>query len=99
MNAKQLVVLTVITVVAIAVAMLLGGKRGGDAKPDGLLAAGDSILGEIDVNSITRVVLREGEDTTTLEQKEGEWRVAEKGDYPADFNRIKRVITKNVNKG
>ena len=92
MNAKQLAVLGLITAVAVIAAVLLGGKKGGGA-PKGLLATGDPVLGEFDANSVTKIVVTEGDQTTTLTGEGGAWKVAERDGYAADFDRIKRVVT------
>jgi hypothetical protein len=50
------------------------------------------VLPDLAVNDISKIQLRTPADTVTLEKKDAVWRVAERSDYPADFERIRQFI-------
>jgi Domain of unknown function (DUF4340) len=50
------------------------------------------VLPDLAVNDISKIQLRTAADTVTLEKKDAVWRVAERSDYPADFERIRQFI-------
>jgi len=44
------------------------------------------------VNDIRKIRFREKDQSLELEVKDGEWRVQERGDYPASYDKIHRVL-------
>jgi hypothetical protein len=50
------------------------------------------VLPDLAVNDISKIQLRTTADTVTLEKKDAIWRVAERSDYPADFEKIRQFI-------
>jgi hypothetical protein len=57
-----------------------------DAKTD------RTILQNLPVNDITKILIRSSPATVTLEKKGDQWVVAERNDYPADFTKIRDLI-------
>ena len=57
-----------------------------DAKTD------RTILPNLPVNDITKILIRSSPATVTLEKKGDQWVVAERNDYPADFTKIRNLI-------
>jgi Domain of unknown function (DUF4340) len=51
-----------------------------------------TIFQNLPVNDISQIQIRSGPASVTLEKKEDEWRVTERGDYPADFAKIRDLI-------
>jgi hypothetical protein len=51
-----------------------------------------SIFQNLPINDVTKIQIRSNADTVTLEKKGDEWRVAERADYPADFEKIRDLI-------
>src|SRR5262245_52510074 len=54
-----------------------------DAKTD------HRLFQDLPVNDIERIQIRSSSATVTLEKKENKWGVAERNDYPADFEKIR----------
>jgi hypothetical protein len=50
------------------------------------------IFQNLAVNDVTKIQLRSTADTVTLEKKGEEWHVAERADYPADFEKIRDLV-------
>jgi len=50
------------------------------------------VLPNLAVNDISKIQLRTAAAAVTLEKKDAVWRVAERSDYPADFERIRQFI-------
>jgi len=50
------------------------------------------IFQNLAINDVTKIQLRSTADTVTLEKKGEEWRVVERDDYPADFEKIRDLI-------
>ena len=51
-----------------------------------------TIFQNLPVNDITKIQIRSGPASVTLEKKGDEWGVAERDDYPADFAKIRDLI-------
>jgi hypothetical protein len=47
------------------------------------------IFQNLPIDEVTRIQIRSSSGTVTLEKKGDGWRVAERGDYPADFEKIR----------
>jgi hypothetical protein len=50
------------------------------------------VLPNLAVNDISKIQFRTTAATVTLEKKDAVWRVAERSDYPADFEKIRQFI-------
>jgi Domain of unknown function (DUF4340) len=51
-----------------------------------------TIFQNLPVNDISQIQIRSGTVSVTLEKKEDVWRVAERDNYPADFDKIRDLI-------
>jgi hypothetical protein len=51
-----------------------------------------SIFQNLPINDVTKIQIRSNAGTVTLEKKGDKWRVAERADYPADFEKIRDLI-------
>jgi hypothetical protein len=51
-----------------------------------------SIFQNLAINDVTKIQIRSTTSTVTLEKKGDQWRVAERDDYPADFEKIRDLI-------
>lgn len=54
--------------------------------------AAGTLLGPVDMSTVSAITLEGSAATTHLAQAEGEWRVAEKEDYPANFDHLRELI-------
>jgi len=50
------------------------------------------IFQNLAINDVRKIQIRSTAGTVTLEKKGDEWRVAERDDYPADFEKIRDLI-------
>jgi hypothetical protein len=89
MKKKQLLVL-----VAVAAVLALAGIYFQISRSAGWNKAKTDrrILPNLSVNDITKIQIRSGADTVTLEKKQDRWVAAERNDYPADFDKIRDFI-------
>jgi hypothetical protein len=94
MNAKQLLILLVLTAIigGAGVVVYKNGNRSG--QPAAGSAIGKKLLGEFPVNDVAKVLIREGTNQVTLEKKDGEWRVRERQDYPANYAELGSFLLK-----
>ncbi len=90
MKNNTLILLAGVAVVLVGVAYWM--TREGDASRD-LGATGGKVFPGFCINGIEGFSLQ-AEGTTTVERLEGIWRVKEKYNYPADFDRVRELINK-----
>jgi hypothetical protein len=93
MNLKQLGILLVLVVILGGAGLVLyrnqnAAWRGGD------VGAGRKLLGELPVNEVSRISIRQGTNALNLVRKDDLWRVQERGDYPANFAQISEFLRK-----
>lgn len=93
MNRNQFVILLVLVLV-------LGGagymyySRNAASWSGGGAAIGQKLLGDFDVNAVAQISVKQGADELVLAKKEDRWRVAQRGDYPANFSEISGLLLK-----
>lgn len=93
MNRKQFVILLVLVVV-------LGGtgylyySRNAASWSGGGATIGQKLLGDFDLNAVAQISVRQGADEMLLAKKDDRWRVAQRGDYPANFSEISGLLVK-----
>ncbi len=90
MHKRALTILAVVALAAVLAAVWLTDQRRAApvAETGGLLAPN---LSE-SVNAVTRVRLDDGAGGVTLERGESDWRVVERGGYPADLQQLRRKL-------
>lgn len=91
MNAKPLLILTVVTVLLALGGYALDPSRG--AGP-GLERAGDRLFAGLDsqLEELDRLVVEGADGATTLEKRDGTWVVTDREGYPCDPDQIGRVL-------
>lgn len=92
MKTNHLLALAVVAVVAVggAVAVSLSGGPDNDAGP----AASERLFPALasQLNDVSQVVIQRKDETVTLAKKDGNWVVAEKYDYPAAFDKVRKLL-------
>jgi len=92
MQQKNLLFLSVVTVAALAVAALaLRGKDGGSA------ATGRArLFPELSahINEVAEVKIEKGKASATLKKENGQWKLADRGGYPAQFEKVKELAVR-----
>lgn len=91
MKTNHLIVLAAVAVVAVggAVAVSMSGGRDSSAP-----AAGERLFPAFagQVNDASQVVIQRKDDTVTLAKQDGNWVVAEKYNYPAAFDKVRKLL-------
>ena len=93
MNRKQLVILLVLLVVVGGAGLLLRQKQSRsyqDANP----AMGTKLLGDLPVNNVAHISIKQGGSELNLVKKGDLWRVRERADYPANYTEISDLLLK-----
>jgi len=93
MNLKQLGILLILVIVLGGAGLALY-KNQNAAWRSGGGEAGGKLLGNLPVNDITRISIRQGDDAVDLVRTNDEWRVRQRDDYPANFGQISEFLRK-----
>ncbi len=91
MSRQRFIALAIAAVLAISGALYLSTQRNLPKDPHGI-ALLPSLAGEL--NTVTAVSLRRASaaPTVTLHERDGRWTVAERGDYPADVPKLRKLL-------
>jgi len=91
MNRQRFIALAIAAVLAISGALYLSTQRNLPKDPHGI-ALLPSLAGEL--NTVTAVSLRRASaaPTVTLHERDGRWSIAERGDYPADMPKLRKLL-------
>ena len=93
MNGKQFGILLALVVVLGGAGLMLFKKNSASWSGGGT-AVGQKLLGEFDVNAVAQIAVKHGTNELAL-VKQGElWRVAQRGNYPANFSEISGLLLK-----
>ncbi len=93
MNGKQFGILLALVVVLGGAGLMLF-KNNSASWSGGGTAVGQKLLGEFDVNAVAQIAVKHGTNELAL-VKQGElWRVAQRGNYPANFSEISSLLLK-----
>lgn len=91
MSRQRFVSLLVAAVIAISAALYLTGRR--NAQP---LQQGAALLPSLaaELNTVTALDIRRGSaaPTVTVHEHDGRWTVAQRGDYPADVSKVRKLV-------
>src|SRR4051812_10366699 len=91
MNRKQLLVLLVLAAVIGGAGVMVYRNRNA-AQYAGNSGLGQKLLGDFPVNDVAHLAIRHGSNEVNLARQEDQWRVRERGGYPADFSRISGLL-------
>jgi len=93
MNSKQFGILIALVVVLGAAGLWIY-KKGNDSSGAGDPTLGRKLLAGLAVNDVAAISIKQGTNALTLAKKDGTWRVAERNDYPANYNDISDFLLK-----
>ena len=93
MNRKQFVILLVLVLVLGGVGLKYYSRNAASWSGGGA-AIGQKLLGDFDVNTVAQISVKQGADELLLAKKDDRWRVAQRGDYPANFPEISGLLMK-----
>lgn len=90
MKGKQLLLLTIVAAILVGAAMLSMNKQSKHAATP----AGGKALPGLAINDINSIAIKAPSETATVARVDGIWRVVNRYDYPADFGKIRDLLTK-----
>jgi hypothetical protein len=93
MNQKQFSILVVLVLV-LGGAGLCYYQKSNSSWSSGGQTSGQKLLGEFQVNDVAQLLIIHGTNELLLARKDDLWRVRERGDYPANFADISRLLIK-----
>lgn len=90
MTSKKFLLLAAAAVAALAVALLLSHQRSSTGEPRDVLYPGL----KDDLKSVTAIRIFKAGDTRAIElvQKDGQWSVTERANYPADAGKVRKLL-------
>lgn len=86
---KKIVILLLVLAGLIGVAVITKDNSENRLKP---AAAREKLLPDLDINAVRKVVIKEGDKTTTLAITGDQWGVAERSGYPAAFEKLGKML-------
>ena len=91
MSRQRFIALMVAAALAISGALYLSAQRNLQRNTHGA-ALIPTLAGEL--NTVTALSVRRGSaaPTVTVHEKDGRWTVAERGDYPADVTKLRKLL-------
>ena len=92
----RLVAALVVLLLALGGGALLLKQRGDAQRPAGAAALGQPVLKSLKAADIAAIAIRDGGAALTLEQKGGEWRIAERAGFPADADKVRELVLKAI---
>jgi Domain of unknown function (DUF4340) len=92
MSRHRFMALAIAALLAISAALYLSAQRNRAADVHGGAALLPPLAGEL--NTVTSVSVRRGSTTptVTIHEQGGRWTVAERGDYPADVSKLRKLL-------
>ena len=95
MNARFVAVLVVLLVALGGGALLVRQQSGAD-RPADAASLGQPLLKGLQAADIASIVIREPKVTLTIAKKDDRWTLAERGGFPADFDRVRDFVLKAI---
>ncbi len=89
MSRKRFITLVLAALVALSGALYLSTQRNLPRDPHGTSLL-PSMAGQL--NTITALSVHRASATTTVHENDGRWTVAERGDYPADVSKLRKLL-------
>ena len=93
MNRNQFALLLFLVVV-LGIAGLTVYHKQNDVRSTGDPAIGKKLLGDLPVNDVAHISIKQDTNELNLVKKEGRWRVRERNDYPANYSEISDFLLK-----
>jgi hypothetical protein len=94
MNRKQFSILLVLVVVLGVFGWVLYQRNQGSWQGGSRQGAALKLLGDLPVNDVAAIVIKNGSNQLDLVKKDNLWRVKERYDYPANFSEISGFLLK-----
>src|SRR5687768_7716209 len=95
MNRKQFLILVVALILLGGAGLALFWQDIADYRASGQ-KIGAKLLPELKVADVAQMDIRDAKNKTTLQRKDNNWVVVERGNYPADFKAISDLIIKLI---
>jgi len=95
MNARVVGVLLVL-LVALGGGALLVQQQSGSRKPEDAASLGQPLLKGLQAADIASIAIRQPKATLTLARKGERWTLAERGGFPADFDKVRDFVLKAI---
>ena len=92
----RLVAALVVLLLALGGGAVLLKQRGESQRPASVAALGQPVLKNLKAADIAAIAIRDAGVALTLERKDGEWRIAERGGFPADADRVRDLVLKAI---
>ena len=93
MNSKQLVILLLLVVVVGGAGLILRQRQSASWESTNPVV-GKKLLGDLPLNDIAHIAIKQGTNELDLVKKADLWRVRERGDYPANYSEISDFLLK-----
>lgn len=93
MNRKQFGILLVLVILLGAAGLAIYNKKN-DTSKGGDPTLGRKLLGDLPVNDITAIAVKQGTNEVNLVKKDNLWRVRERADYAANYSEISDFLLK-----
>jgi hypothetical protein len=93
MNRKQFIILLVLVIV-VGIAGIQLRKKEGASWESGNASIGKKLLGDLPVNDVAHLAIKQGTNEMNLDKKDDLWRVRERNDYPANYSSISDFLRK-----
>jgi hypothetical protein len=91
-----------VAAVLLALLVVLGGgalyyyQRGASHRPADLATIGQPLFRDLEAAKVAAIAIRDPKGALTLELKGGRWGLAERGEFPADFAKVKAFALKAI---
>src|SRR6266567_3107835 len=93
MNSKQLVILLLLVVVVGGAGLILRQRQSASWESTNP-TVGKKLLGDLPVNDVAHITIKQGANELDLLKKDDLWRVGQRGDYPANYSEISEFLLK-----
>jgi len=92
----RIVAILVVLLVALGGAALLLQREDSARRPQNVSSLGQLLFKDLKAADIARIRIVEPKSTLTLSRKEDGWVIVERGDFPADFAKVREFVVKAV---
>jgi len=92
----RIVAILVVLLVALGGAALLMQREENARRPQNVSALGQLLFKDLKAADIAQIRIVEPKSTLTLSRKEDGWVIAERGDFPADFAKVREFVVNAV---